>query len=552
MGGAIVAASLASAASAKSWKSGGGRAQSKALSRLQNYADQHCADWGLPGMTACMVDREGFAGFVASGLADVDKKIPVGPDHLFHIGSITKMMTSLAAWSLIDEGKLSPDARLAELMPEISVRGGEEITLQQLLNHNSGLPNGAPLFMDGGLWTGSAPGTYWAYSNTGYRIAGKIIERVDGRLFPEVLEARVLRPIGMTHSEGALRKIDRPRHAQGYEPVLFDRPHARPGPVTAAPWVDYDGGAGCVAATVGDMALFLRFLIDLAGGKGGAVFSDETAVRFMTDPAPAPGWDETAKYGNGIARIELDGRAYLHHTGGMVSFSSSLHVDPQAGVAAFASSNIHYAHNYRPRDVSHYACGLLRAAKESAEPPVPKPTKPEVKNPTQFSGAYIAENGDSFEVVATENALAVSRNDRVSKMQPIGGAYFVCDDPVFDEAGLEFEIENDKAVRAWSGGVEYLVDPSKGYISVPQDVKALEGLYDSDDRWGLPSRVYARGDKLCVKNANYIETLTRLDNENWRPGSDAQTAEWIRFDSMINGKPQRMIGSGEVQLRRFS
>jgi len=489
---------------------------------------------------------------VTSGLADIDKKIPVGPDHLFHIGSITKMITSLAAWSLVDEGKLSPDARLAELMPELSVRGGEDITLQHLLNHNSGLPNGAPLFVEGGLWTCSTPGTYWAYSNTGYRIAGKIIERVDGRLFPEVLEARVLRPLGMAHSEGALRKIDRARHAQGYEPALLDRPHMRPGPVSASPWVDYDGGAGCVAATAGDMALFLRFLIDLAGGKGGAVLSDETAKRFMAASSPAPGWSETARYGNGIAHIDNDDRAYLHHTGGMVSFSSSLHVDAEAGVAAFASANIHYAHSYRPRDVTIYACELLRAAQATAPWPDATPTRPVVKHPEHFLGVFTAQNGDRIEIREGEDSVSLVRNDKVTAMQPIGAAYFACEDAAFEITGLDFELEDEKAVRAWAGGVEYLADPSKGYMSVPPALRALEGLYDNDDRWGLTTRVYARGDKLFVASANYSEMLTLLDNGHWRPGDDARTAEWIRFDNVVDGKAQRVIGSGEVSLRRFS
>ncbi|WP_375201061.1 serine hydrolase domain-containing protein [Hyphococcus sp.] len=550
--GGVTAAGLVTSAQAKTRKSGGGAAQAKALSRLEDYMDQHCADWGLPGMTACMVDSNGFAGFATSGLADIDKKIKVGPDHLFQVGSITKMMTSLAAWSLVDEGKLSPDARLAELMPELSVRGGEAITLQHLLNHTSGLPNGAPLFMNDGLWTGSAPGTYWAYSNTGYKIAGKIIERVDGRLFPEALEARVLRPLGMDQSVSALRKVDRPRYAQGYEPALFDRPHMRAGAITAAPWVDYDGASGCVAATAGDMAIFLRFLIGLAGGKGGAVFSDETAARFMADPAAAPGWSEDARYGNGIAHINANDRPYLHHTGGMVSFSSSLHVDPAAGVACFASSNIHYAHGYRPRDVSLLGCDLLRAAQEATVFPEAKPTKPVVENPEQLAGRYTAESGDSFEIVAIDGGVALRRDGSVVSMQSVGGNYFACADKAFEITGLDFEMKDDAVARVWAGNVEYLADPATGYLPVDEDLKALEGLYDSDDRWALPSRVFARGDTLAVKSANYGNMLVRADNGGWRFDGDEQSAEWVRFDNIVNGKAERVVGSGEVSYRRFS
>ncbi len=550
VGGAALSAGLASAARANTHKTGGGRAEAKALSKLEDYVEQHRADWGLPGMTVCMVNRDGFSGFVESGFADIDRKIPVGPDHLFQVGSITKMMTGLTAWSLIDEGKLSPDARLADLMPELVVRDGEAITLQHLLNHTSGLPRSAPMLIDGGLWTGTEPGAHWAYSNLGYRIAGLIIERADGRLYQDAVEARLLKPLGMMQSKGSMRAEDRRLYATGYEPALMDRPAKRPGPMNEAPWVDFDAGSGCVAATAGDMALFLKFLLGLADGKGGPVFSDETAARFLANPADAPGWSKGTRYGNGLAHIESDGRAYLHHTGGMVSFSSALHVDPEAGVAAFASTNVHYAHKYRPRAVTIHACELLREGAEEA--PEPKPTKPTVEKPAPYAGVYTAENGDSFEIVTGEDSVSLLRDGSETAMQPVGGGYFYCEDEAFAVTGLHFDLEEEKAARVWAGNVEYAVDPSKGYLPKVLALEALEGRYDSDDRWSLPVRVYARGDKLCVASANFVSTLKQLDNGDWRAEGEETEREWIRFDNVMDGKARRVLWSGEISLRRFS
>ena len=137
-------------------------------------------------------------------------------------------------------------------------------------------------------------------------------------------------------------------------------------------------------------------------------------------------------------------------------------------------------------------------------------------------------------------------------MQSVGATFFACEDPAFDITGLSFEIEDGVAVRAWAGGVEYLANPSGAYTPVSEELKSLEGLYDDDDRWGVPTRVYARGESLFLTNANYTETLTRRDDGDWNVSDDARSAEWIRFDKVINGKPQRIIGSGNVQLRRFS
>ena len=138
------------------------------------------------------------------------------------------------------------------------------------------------MVLDDGLWTLFEPGTDWEYCNLGYRILGKIAGEAHGGRFSDCVSARVLNPLGMMQSKGAMHGRDRALYAQGYEPARMDRPVMHPGPMVEAPWVDYDGGAGCVASTASDMALFLRFLIGLADGKGGPVLSDRAAAGFVT------------------------------------------------------------------------------------------------------------------------------------------------------------------------------------------------------------------------------------------------------------------------------
>lgn len=540
-----VAAGLASRASAETERRGGGKAERKALDALRAYIEQHRADWGIPGMTLAVVTREGFAGFVRSGLADVDKEVPVRPDHLFQIGSISKMFTALAAYSLIEEGKLSPDVRLEEALKGVTVRGGKAITLQHLLNHTSGLPADSAIFPVGGLWTGFPPGKGWSYSNSGYQLAGMIAEAADGRLYSDMIKARVLDRLGMENSVAAMRVADRPRYAQGYEPALTDRLNARPGPMTPTPWVDSDSPAGCIAATAGDMAIFMRFLLDLAAGKGAGVFSDETARRFLADPAEAPGWAPGAKYGNGVAHLER----YLLHTGGMVSFCSCLHVDPEAGVAAFASANVHYSLNYRPRDVTLYACNLMRAIRDGSAPPTPKPTRPVVEKAGKFSGTFTAANGGAFEIIGADGKVRMRRDGRMSDMQAAAPTLFVSGEPDFAVTGVVIDVESDKAARAWIGETEYAADPAAGYRPpAPPELRALAGRYDNDDRWGGPLYVYARDGRLFIGNS---EPLSPLKDGEWRLGDDA-SPERIRFEGFVNGRPQVLLFSGVPYVRRFS
>jgi CubicO group peptidase (beta-lactamase class C family) len=538
---------LATATQAAASSTGAGNAaQRRALDRLTHYVEQHRADWGLPGMTVCVADRDGYTGFIRSGFAHIERREAVREDHIFQIGSITKMMVALTAWSMIQEGKLAPSDKLTALMPELSVANGGDITLQHLLNHTTGMPDNAPLFPAGGLWSSFAPGAHWSYCNLGYQIIGMIIARRDGRSLQEALQARVLRPLGMTQTLPAIRVGDRMRYAQGYEPAFNDRPVLRPALMTQSPWIDSDFGAGCVASTAHDMAIFARFLIGLAQGRGGPVLPDAAAAQFMA--ATTPGWGEGAAYGNGIARVTIDGRNYLHHTGGMLSFSSAIHVDTEAGVAAFASSNVGGL-NYRPRDITTYACELFRTARDGGTAPTRKLTRPSLEHAERFAGVFTAANGDHFEVRAAGDQINLRHNGQETDMQFAGGA-FACADPAFAVSGLVFDIENDHAIRAWANDVEYIANPAQGYKPpASAELRALAGRYDNDDRWWGPATLIARDGKLWVGNT---DALTPLADGSWRLGGDDWSPERVRFDAVVNGRPTRMLYSGLPFVRRFS
>lgn len=546
VGAGTLAATAAASAQAFTQSSGGTRAEQGVLGTLARYVEQHRADWGLPGMTVCLVDRDGFTGFVRSGYAHSEDRTQVSADHLFQIGSISKMMCALVVWQMVQEGKLSPEAKLSTLMPELRIANGGDITLQHLLNHTSGLPDDSPMMDE--LWSAWTPGSKWSYSNTGYQICGEIVARYDHRPYHEALAARLLQPLGMNATKPAIRVGDRMSYAQGYEPPFNDRTLLLPGPRTQTPWIDMENAAGCVASTGADMAIFARFLIELARGKGGSVLHDDTAVHFVASPAAAPGWSENAEYGNGIARIEDHDRHYWHHTGGMVSFSSSIHVDTQAGIACFASSNIGGI-GYRPRDISMYACQLLRSAKEGAPAPTPKPTRPSVEHPEAFVGKYTAQSGESFELFAVGHDLKMRYQGRESGVQGLG-AGFACADPRFVESGLVFDMETDHAVRAWVNDIEFSRDPSKGYKpAAPAELRALAGRYDNDDRWLGPIFFVARDGKLWANNSAPIK---KTDAGYWVFDGDDVTTERMNFDAVMNGVPMRFWYSGKPFVRRFS
>lgn len=178
------------------------------------------------------------------GYADVENRTPVQPDALFRIASVSKPITSAAIMKLVEEGKLRVDDRVAPFIAHLAPAPGatvdprwEQITIRHLLNHTGGWNRGKP---DGGFdpvgRPGIAaaavgapapaspetlirymkgmpldfdPGAKHAYSNFGYVILGRVIERVSGMPYEEFVRTRILLPVGAARTrQGRTRLSD--------------------------------------------------------------------------------------------------------------------------------------------------------------------------------------------------------------------------------------------------------------------------------------------------------------------------------------------------------
>ncbi|HEY6048792.1 MAG TPA: serine hydrolase domain-containing protein, partial [Sphingomicrobium sp.] len=220
-----------------------------ALAAIRAYGEAHRNYFNLPGITLGLTTPDGFSTVLDFGFANADARTAIGPDTLFQIGSISKVMVAAVLHQLAAEGRFHLTDRINALLPEIPLPAANTITVQHLLDHTAGLPDGAPLSSPGGLWTGFAPGAHWSYSNTGYTILGKLAEHFGGKPLNRLLAERLFAPHGMTRSRGAIVGADRPLYAQGYEPADPTVPYARGMPLAPAAWVDVADGAGCVAST---------------------------------------------------------------------------------------------------------------------------------------------------------------------------------------------------------------------------------------------------------------------------------------------------------------
>ena len=333
---------------------------SGALAAIRAYGEAHRSYFNLPGLTLGLTTPDGFATTLNFGFANADARTPITDDTLFQIGSISKVMTATLLHQFAAEGRFSLTDRMSSLLPAFPLPAGNAIQVQHLLDHVAGLPGDSPLFPDGGLWTAYAPGAHWHYSNTAYDMLGKLAEHFGGKPLNRLLQDRVFAPLAMRRSRGAIIAADRTLYAQGYEAADQSIPIARGLPLAPTAWVDVTFGAGSVASTADDMNRFFRMLANSVQGRGGLGLSPERARAFSTHAVPSDTAGMT--YGNGLMHVGNGGRSYLHHTGGMVSFSSSFHVDVASGVAAFASSTIGAFEEYRPRLLTRFAVDALTNA----------------------------------------------------------------------------------------------------------------------------------------------------------------------------------------------
>ncbi|WP_116209603.1 serine hydrolase domain-containing protein [Streptomyces olivoreticuli] len=284
-------------------------------------------DDGLPAALASVKGRDGRTRTYTAGVGDLDTKAKVPVDGQVRIGSNTKAFTAVVMLQLVAEGKVDLEAPVDTYLPGL-LRGdgidGRTVTVHQLLQHTSGLPDFAEALdlvatrrqyfeprelLDLALARKAEfpPGTKWAYSNTNYLVAGLIIQKVTGRPVGEAITRRVINRIGLRHtyfpSPGDMT-IQGP-HPQGYFPEKTG------GPLRNFTEIDPSSAwaAGAMVSTNTDLNQFYGALL-----AGRLLAPAQLAQMRATVPADALG--HGTRYGLGLESRPLScGGVYWGHGG---------------------------------------------------------------------------------------------------------------------------------------------------------------------------------------------------------------------------------------------
>jgi D-alanyl-D-alanine carboxypeptidase len=309
---------------------------------------------------------------LVAGLADRQAGVPVTPDHLFKIGSCTKTFVAATLLSLAQDGTVSLAAPVAEWFPALPF--AERIRVRQLIDHTAGLPEFEFVMpMDPGrVWTPAKivalastagppaePGAICTYNNTGYVLAGMLIEHLTGGSLAEAIRARVLAPLGLPDSFAAAGEaFPTARLVRGY----YHRPAPAPGqtglPVAQGGEMWQTGGvlgysddlqdttalfpmsgayaAGDMVGTPSDLAHFLGALVT------GRLLSAELTVEMIDKRRPGtlatPG-TRLHESGAGVWLMRYAGHDVFGHQGSMPGYVTVMvHHRPSAITAALTTN----------------------------------------------------------------------------------------------------------------------------------------------------------------------------------------------------------------------
>ena len=476
------------------------------------YAEQVLAGNNLddaPGMAVLVARDDEVLYRGAHGAANLQLGVPLSPDQVFRIGSVTKQFAAAAVLKLAEDGKLSLDDPLTKFVP--GYPGGDKVTVRMLLNHTSGIRSytDIPGVMEGPIRNtvttaqlidtfknekpDFAAGEGWHYNNSGYVLVGAVIEAASGMPWHAYLQEALFKPLGMQHTGYGNEDIAIiPGHVTGYARVgeqwalaqylSMTQPHA----------------AGALVSTLDDLNKWNRAL-----HEGKVLKAD--SYRAMVTPT---GKAVDSGYGYGITAGTLRGEPVLQHGGGIPGFSSYLLYLPASDTTVAVLYNADsggpgmLGTGYIANQLAAYAIGKPYPEKKKA-------IKVDAAALAHYEGVYRMDK-DSARVLRVKDGVLVSQRTggQAYALIPVGQDTFL-----FEEgySRMVFERDSSGIVRAMRFFPE---DEGEGEVvkrsdeplpseraSVTVAKPALERLVGKYAYQGMAMTVALDGEKLTTQLA---------------------------------------------------
>jgi len=412
------------------------------------------------------------------GLANLELKVPVEPDMVFRLGSVTKQFTAVAVLMLAEEGKLSLQDEITRFLPDFPTQG-KKITVENLLTHTSGIKNYTDLpewlpLQRKDLTLGElidifksqplefAPGEWWKYSNSGYVLLGAIIEKASGKTYADFVQDRIFGPLGMKGAcyDSTSRII--PRRVSGYAKGSSGYENA-PYLSMSQPYA-----AGSLASSVDDLAIWTEALLS------GRPVKRETLEKAFVPNQLTDG--QNTKYGYGWCISDYEGHRLIEHSGGIHGFLSHAMFFPEDGVfvALLANSTVM---EMQPEPFA-FKAGCLALGIPSKEPVAI--ALPE-KDTDSLIGVYADARGGEVYIKRKDGKLVLQMEELgESEIKPLSAAeFFLTDFPA------RVHIQKDGKGKVSGLKINTRIGPDRSYARTAKplpaeraEIKLDPALYD--------------------------------------------------------------------------
>lgn len=395
--------------------------------------------WNAVGMSAAVIQGDETE-TVVTGTASIETGFPVTEGALFLIGSISKVYTATLVMRLCEIGLLDLDTPVITYIPELelaSASAREEITLRHLLSHSAGFEGDR--FIDYGrgddalakaiaefatLTQWFRPGSFYSYCNAGFSLTGRIIEKVTGKPFEQVMSEELIDPLGLEQT------FIFPEHALGRPFATGHKVDRREG-VSVAESQSLPrcvNAAGGIMSSIGDLMRFARLHLGNGEVDGIRIISEESALAMREAFIEADTFDRS--YGVGWSIVQYPGVTAVGHGGAWGGHRAHLTIVPERDFAIAMLVNA-------DTGVRAYTEVEEWALEHYLDVTMPKPDTVALADDAldQFTGVFTRHDG-RYEVRQRENGLRITLTDideetgeeketpRLFDLEPLGETRF--------------------------------------------------------------------------------------------------------------------------------
>ncbi len=454
---------------------------------LDNYVFRGMKNWQIPGMAVLIVKDGNIVVSKGYGVKELGKDDLVDENTLFLIGSNTKAFTGTALALLEHEGKLKLDDKVIKYIPDLKMKDPwitNELNLTDIVTHRMGYETFQGDFM---FWASDLTAdevieklgrttpkydfrTKYGYTNSGYAIAGKVIEKVSGLHWSDFVKEKILKPLKMYRTTALSVDFSQADNITKPHTMANDK-------LIVLPFENIDNMAPCgsIGSSVSDLSHWLTAQLD--SGK----FDGETKIPFEVitrtrKPETIIGRVRRSYneghynlYGLGWALTDYEGTEIISHTGAVNGFLSSVTLLPEEnlGIAVLTNSDANSLFEmlkweiidsylglpYRNYDEVVFKRSLARESQTSEmitqwQDSVKMNIKPQLPL-SDFTGKYKHDVYGYAELEVKGNSLLLKlehHSELTAKLEYIGNDRFLCtySDPTYGTKVFPFVIEDGK------------------------------------------------------------------------------------------------------------